>query len=306
LKRLFLFFLICLAPCLVQAQELSDPDVTKLLNWSWELQKQQPFSQPYVSEFQRGPHHLFFIASHHGNQESAPTFQLIRQTLEQEAISLLVIEGVQASDGINPASFKKYLENNPSKDGFWPGGEMTYAVQLARAKGLAFIGAEPSEPQLLNDLLAQGETLDDILGFYVVRQVPQWRRQKALESRTQKQIYDRFLAAICRDFEIKPEGFDWSEFHRWYRKRANKNFDWNSLRDDESAPLQDGPYYTQRVAATVGRLRDQFIVQQICANLRTHKRVVVVYGGAHLATQRPVLEDLLGQPKSQYSASGRR
>ncbi len=302
MKRLLISCLVCCAPFLVQAQELPNPDTTKLLDWSWQLQKQQPFSQPYLAEFRRGPYHLFFIASHHGNQESAPTFQLIRQALEQEPISLLIIEGVQASDGVNAASFKKYLKNNPSKDGFWLGGEMTYAVHLASAKGLPFIGAEPSEPQLLKELLAQGESVDDILGFYVVRQVPQWRRQHALESRTQKQIYDRFLDAVCQDFQIEPGGFDWGDFHRWYKKRANKNFDWNSLRDDESAPLQNGPYYTQRIAAKVGRLRDQFIVQQISANLRTHKTVLVVYGGAHLATQRPVLEDLLGQPTSQHPA----
>jgi hypothetical protein len=142
-KRLLISCLVCCAPFLVQAQELPNPDTTKLLDWSWQLQKQQPFSQPYLAEFRRGPYHLFFIASHHGNQESAPTFQLIRQALEQEPISLLIIEGVQASDGVNAASFKKYLKNNPK----FPGLQKRKLLGAAAISKAGCSGPKPkSEP----------------------------------------------------------------------------------------------------------------------------------------------------------------
>lgn len=289
--RIGLYWLALIA--WASGQGLGLPEPSRVVDWSWELQQSEPFTQPFLAEFTRGPYRLGFLATHHGNQQATPTFQLIERSLQKGPWEALAIEGIPLG---KESEVLQYFARNPAKDGFWPAGETSYAVALSG--GLPVIGVEPAEPDILKAVLAQGETLEDLVGFYVVRQVPQWRRQRSLNSITQKELFERFVAAVCRDFAV-PVAFNWSQFHTWYRQRNGRTFDWISLENNESAPLTGGAYYTQRMAARVSRIRDEFMVTTLSRKLDRYHSILVVCGSAHLASQRPAWEALLGAPVRQ-------
>ena len=95
-----------------------------------------------------------------------------------------------------------------------------------------------------------------MLGFYVVRQIPEWRREGTLDA-----------------------------------ARINT---------ETSAPLA-GPGATNinAIARAVGKIRERHLLQQIANQMNQTSRVLVVYGQGHLVEARKVLQQMLGEPKSQ-------
>ncbi len=267
--------------------------------WSPELQRSEPHSRPFVASFGQHDRQLEFVSAHHGIHQDSDTYRAIAEVLFQPEVKLLIIEGLPESQGQSPKNFLEFSQRHQGKDGIWERGEMTYAVYLADRRGLPFIGGEPDEPQIWRGLIQRGFRPEDILGFYVVRQIPQWRRQKQLEQESEQALVERFLATVCQDFQIESQ-WGWSDFQGWYANQAGKNYSRQDLKDEEAAPMLNGPYLTQRISAQVSLLRDQHLAQVIEQKLKEYPHLAVIYGGSHLACLRPWLIQHLGQPTREW------
>lgn len=142
-----------------------------------------------------------------------------------------------------------------------------------------------------------GET--DLLGFYTLRSIPQWIRERKVASAADPRLValidtelERNRHRLSVDRSILPAFADWA---RWYavtnRRPIGASFD-----DEEAGPRVDGPYPTNRVAAAVAEARDAYLHRLIVDHLNASESVIVVYGASHLMIHRPALDAVLGPP----------
>jgi hypothetical protein len=266
-----------------------------VLPWSRELQNAQLYQPPFLARFEKDGQGLYVVAAYHGCDPR--TFRLIDEVFATHQVRLAVVEGWPASGGVNPpmftGSFKEWLAS-----GFCQGGgESGYTAFHAQEHGASFIGGEPDEQAVVQAVLKQGFTVEDLLGFYFVRQVPQFRREGALETKGLEACFRMLIDGMGKKAGLQEASahFSLDQFRDWYGKRQGKTFDIATMDRQETAPLASGNF-VQRLSSVTGIVRDRFTVDLIATHLAIEKYVLVVYGGSHFATQRPALEALMGKP----------
>jgi hypothetical protein len=284
-----LFFLIACA---------STPrfEADKIRPWSDDLAKTEAFHEAYVAEFTKKDLHLSFIAARHGNDINNATMKLVKKAIENQNLRLVLIEGLPYELGVNPSSFL-YQARMSLKNTFIEGGEPAYSALLADSNNISFLGAEPSEKEILVEFKKSQFDEKDLVGFYVVRQFPQWLRQKKLETTTLEKTITQFLTSVCQDFEFSSsQCLTYKSFKDWYKNTNKKDFG-SHFDSEEAAPFENGIYKTQQISAVVGKIRDYYILKHIEENLSLQRKILVVYRASHLLTLLPALESTLGKPE---------
>ena len=97
-------------------------------------------------------------------------------------------------------------------------GEWSFALNLAQKNGIPFISGEPLELEADSLILSSGKhTWEDLLGFYILRQLPQHFRldipQKSIE-----QVIANDLLYLRKSKNLKID-FGYPEFSKWYTLR---------------------------------------------------------------------------------------
>lgn len=239
---------------------------------------------------------MSFIATRHGNEINNPTMTLLAKEFESNAYDIVLLEGLPFEKGINPAF---YLEGAKKsiKDNFIEWGETGYAAVLAGNRSIPIAGGEPNDKEILLKINEGPFSSKDLIGFYVVRQFPQWLRQHRFERETRDKVVSDFLSTVCGDFGLsKSECLDLSEFKQWYKEKNGKEFGFN-FESEEAAPLANGKYITQHISSLVGQVRDRFVLQKIEELLSEYNRILVVYGSSHYMTLFPAITNALGAPE---------
>ena len=249
---------------------------------------------PFLERFTARGLELVFLAAHHENRRAAPTFRLVDEALAAQRVGVVVVEGVPTSLGLDPPALLESFERSVQGD-FYPMGEPSYAALGARERGIAFVGGEPDEGELRAAVREAGFDDRDLVGFYFVRQVPQYQRSGELERSTLPDLYAGLTAHYRSRLGLRLADQSYEAFLAWYHAANGKPFDLATFDPEEAAPVEDGAFRTQRLSHVVGVARDRHVVQLVDELLREHGSVLVVFGKSHLACQRPAYEALLGQ-----------
>jgi len=273
-------------------------DASLVRPYSYERQRREPFRAPFYAYFRRGAKELYFVAAAHGTDPGSPTFRLIRAISKKHPPDASVIEGVRADLGVSPASLTEgYRKTSGARSYKW--GEAALTALLAADRGKDYLGSEPSDAELLKGLKDEGRGVDDLLGFYFLRQIPWMRRDGSLKSRKTRELFDEFMRGYPESLGLKPEERPtYDRFLSWYRRTAGKDFDPAAMEGEALAPLENGDAI-QKLSAAVDLVRNRFMVDVIARTLRSHDRVLVVFGASHLTSQREAIEAMLGRPVEQ-------
>jgi hypothetical protein len=168
-------------------------------------------------------------------------------------------------------------------------------TRLIKKKAAIFTG-EPYESDILEFLKAEGFTLEDLLGFYVTRQIPEWKRSGQWKKENMGQIIQDLLTSYQQRFGNRIS-FNFKEFTSWYASHVKSPKSYSDINVEDVGPYWDpSATYLQKISGLIGIVRDRTIVLTIAGALREHSNVLVVYGASHLLTQLPALEDILGHP----------
>ncbi len=288
----FLLLVGCATPPLRPA-----PD--KLQPWTRALRGQQP-DDASAAVYKRGSEHLLFVAAKHSNRDDSLTFRLIRDSYGAFAIDTVIAEGFATSRGANPPSLFKYAaENGLRADGFVEGGETVPTVLGARQEGAVLWGGEPDDRDILARVAAAGISPEDLLGFYVLRNIPQWIGEKKITDPGDPALAGLVESALARNriaLGLPPTtlpGFArWTD---WYRSINGRPIGPGFV-TEEVGPLADGSFGTNRIARVVSQARGAYLHELIIAQLNAKNTVMVVFGASHLMIHRPALDALLGPP----------
>jgi hypothetical protein len=273
----------------------SAPD--KLAPWTKQLRDQQP-EDAFAAVYRVGIKRLVFVAAKHANTNDSLTFRLIRSAFEHFSFDIVIAEGFATARGPNPASIYRYVAQNGARaDGFVEGGELVPAALGAKAEKATLWGGEPHDLEVKAGLTLRGIPGEDVLGFYVLRNIPQWIGERKLRSAGDpalRGLVEKALSQNREKLQLGPgllASFD--EWSAWYQAKNGKPID-ASFVTEEVGPLADGQFGTNKIASAVSLVRDAYLHQLIVRHLAKGESVLVVFGASHLMIHRPALDTVLG------------
>lgn len=274
----------------------SRPDL--IAHWTKALRDAQP-DDPYAIVYHSRGLHLIFAAVQHENAVNSPTFRLIDQSFRLWPVRSVIVEGTPSALGSNPPELVAIASRSRPDPALDPDGETGPAVRNALKIGAQLYGGEPSD-LAVRDLVRRAGVADlDLIGYYVLRVIPQWTRDGSiarpddprLEQLVHKQLR-RSRAELGLPADLMP---DFRSFADWYQRTNGKLLS-AGVDQEESGPLADGPWPTNRIGAAVSRARDAHLVAQIADRLNKDRSVLVVFGGSHALIDKPALHAMLGRP----------
>ena len=275
------------------------PAPEKLEPWTTSLRDRQP-GDAFAAVYKRGAHRLVFVAAQHANRDDSLTFRLIRDAYGAFQFDTVIAEGFATSRGFNPDSIFKYAaESGPNADGFVEGGETVPTVLGARQENAKLWGGEADDLNVKASVAAEGISGTDLLGFYALRNIPQWIGERKIEHPGDTRLMPLIEAALAKNraalqlpADVLPCYAAWTE---WY-EHLNQRSLGADFATEEIGPLADGQFGTNRIAFAISRARDAYLHKLIISHLNAGESVLVVFGGSHLMIQRPALDAAIGPP----------
>ena len=275
------------------------PAPEKLEPWTTLLRERQP-ENAFAAVYKRGRQKLVFVAAQHANRDDSLTFRLIREAYAAFEFETVVAEGFPTSRGPNPTSIFEYAaKTGPRSDGFVEGGETVPTVVGARQQKAKLWGGEPDDLDVKAHVIAAGISGADLLGLYVLRNIPQWIGERKIAHAGDPHLKPLVEDALARDraaLHLPPDVLaDYAEWASWYQRLNGKPLGPGFV-TEETGPLADGKFGSNRIAFAISRARDAHLHKLIIGHLNAGESVLVVFGGSHLMIQRPALDAAIGQP----------
>lgn len=250
---------------------------------------------PFTARYRQHGRRLTFVATRHDTERESPTFRAIARAFRQNPESV-VLEGFPSAWGWNPPRMLSALrdaQRHGASDSYLR-GEPGYAMSLAHARRIPFIGGEP-EAAALNAAL-DGYARADIAGVKMLQWIPQGLIAGEFEGRTDprfRQFLDTAAARVSADF-TPPYPYTRAAYEDWHRAAFGI-----AVYDDEDYaarldPSGAGP--AARISRAMTLARDRHIFSVILGALSYHAHVLVVYGGAHFTTLHRALAAAMGRP----------
>lgn len=293
-----LFAASCLALALAACQTPLRANPDRIAPWTYSLRDSQPES-PTVAVYVHGERRLVFVAAHHENTTDSATFRIIEDAYALMQFDTLIVEGMPYARGPNPQRTLDWLATQQAENGFVEGGEFVPAATNALAQGAKIWGGELNDTEIRDRLLAQGFTAEDLVGFYTLRSVPQWIRERHIEDAADPALDALVITELARNHErlgLQATALsDPPAWRAWYEATNGKPLD-GSFQLEEVGPLADGRYATNRIGAAIGRARDEFLLDRIAYHLNLDEDVIVVFGQSHYVMLQPALDEMLRPP----------
>lgn len=244
---------------------------------------------------------LAFIAAEHGNDPDSDTFKAVTAAMAN-APDLVLIEGVPHSRGAN---FQPLVDYAQSVAGTPGDSEPMLTTRLAIGAGIDVMGAEPDDADVLAYAKREGIGATDVIGFYVLRQLPQMVRAGDVDGPNDPRmagVIADLVPYFAQDAGLSPDAVadidTLPEFATWYAALNGSTFAQSNTSYDVSPSSNiPAPKPTNRIADTVADARDAFILKRIEEALAEHDEVLIVYGGSHQTVQDPSLRAAFGAPE---------
>ena len=263
------------------------------------LRDRQP-QDAFAAAYKLDRHRLVFVAAKHANRDDSLTFRLIRDAYANFQFDTVIAEGFATSRGVNPPSIFKYVAENGAKpDGFVEGGETVPTVLGAQRQKAELWGGEPDDLAVKTSVMTDGVTGADLLGFYVLRNIPQWIGERKIDHAGDPRLKPLVEAALAKSratLQLSTNVLTgYSEWANWYESINQRKLG-AGFKTEEVGPLADGKFGTNRIAFAISQARDSYLHKLIISHLNAGRSVLVVFGGSHLMIQRPALDYAIGKP----------
>lgn len=300
--RRYIFCFLLLSACVTTQRKALVVDLNMVRPYAFDMEKENPAPYPFLVEFRKDEEHLWYIAAEHvstkdyANPQEHPTNKLINAVFEKHHPEVVIVEGINTGDVLSPPSMLKKADecigSNYAKDC----AESFFAINAARKHGAEYLSGEPNDSEIKKRVLESGIPEVDLLGFYIVRQIPQIKRTAKRDSIG----IDAEISRVIPGFRSRlnyERSLSFNDFKSWYKVHVTKPKIYYDVGTDDCAPHAGADAtFLQRISSQVGAARDRMVVERIEKMLNQFNRVLVVYGGSHYSTQLPALSKMMGTP----------
>ena len=254
---------------------------------------------PFVAVYKSDKHQLVFLGAEHTNHTDSKTFKLIREVYKSFPVETLIVEGPEYSAGPDESGLLDRAQSVRVSSGFQKEGEIIEAIHGAVSVRATVWGGEPEDEYLWKYALNKGFTPTDLVGFYTLRSIPQWIRERRIVSAADPRIRDLVESELIKsrsrlgiNRQILPTYETWLS---WYLRVNDKEFG-EKFDPEETRPLSAGSYGTNRIASAISVARAEYLLHRIAHHVRRAESALVVFGYSHLMIHRPALDTLFGPP----------
>lgn len=191
---------------------------------------------PYIDTFHRKGKTLTYVAATHHSQVQYPdalqdpVFKTVKYAFEKSPPGAAIVEGIHPSDLQGFIGYAKHCAASKYADTYC--SEPAYTAQLALAKGAHIYTGEPSARAVLSYFESHGYTINDYLGFIMMRQIPYAKTRSDLNARemlnTVIRQQQRLLGTSVQ--------FTVDRFAQWYAKHMQAPRDYMDLTSEDGSP----------------------------------------------------------------------
>lgn len=292
--------LFALTPGALAADQESIPP------WSLALeQKLQPGcskgcvrAMPFTAVYRKNDRVLVFVAARHEFTPENSTLRAVDAGFAAASPAIVILEGFPTAMGENPPPVIETvrMRDTPQATDFSK-GEAGHAALIALARGIPFIGGEPTRAEQVKKLESKGYSPADIAFAYLVGGLAQSLRSKDIVDTNDPKLtesFTRWARAFSDQFKLEPLSFD--EFSRRYRTMFGVDITSDTQLLTRSDPATTSPLGLQNQMDMI--TRDEHLLSTIEQQLASKQRVLVIYGTSHWTTLSQALEKKLGKPKT--------
>ncbi len=270
---------------------------SRIRRYSPELGRLRPH-RPYLARFEKNGKEVVYIAAAHVSQCAEmlthPTMKTIREAFAESHPDVVVVEGLRTGEELSPQSVMGQADEC-KRSHYEKCSETFYAINLARENNAHFISGEPSDDAILRHVASMGYTANDLIGYYLLRQIPQLRRMGKWDAKGFPGTVKGLVSYYEKQMKTKVT-FGFSDFEVWCQNHIPKPANYEATTNTDVAPIQGaGSTFIQRLASEVSYFRDLTIVERIFSMLDRFSTVMVVYGADHLTSQEPEIEFQMGK-----------
>jgi hypothetical protein len=258
---------------------------------------------PFVASYRNGNQRLIFVGTHHAFQPADPTMQAVKVAFDQFQPKVVILEGFPTVMGMNPpplvAEARRYGAADADE---YARGEGTYAGSIALARGIPFIGGEPTREEQNQVLKTKGFTDADLAFSGLLDAYSQALRSGDMPD-TSAESLAKIYPRLAQELKAPPNRGGWdldAPSLEEFRERYKKMYGLDIVGDDKF-PLRidvvnDNTRNGQQAKVDM-MTRDRHLLGLIEQQLAEAHSVLVVYGGSHWATLSAALQDRMGKPK---------
>ena len=251
---------------------------------------------PFIADYRHGSDHLVFVGVQHVFRPGTPTMRAVAAGFDAIKAKVVILEGFPTAMGESPMPLvqEAHRYGRPDAEPF-AHGEAMYAASLALARGIPFIGGEPTKAEEIQILKTKGFTDADIAFRSLLGWLSQAVRAAAIPDMSEqsiKKIYPALVEDVWTQNHLQAPSFD--ELQQRYRAVYGVNI----VGDDVTARI-DHVFDKTRYGSMdqIGMVtRDRNLLGLIEQQLTDRHSVLVVYGGSHWATLSSALEKRFGKP----------
>jgi hypothetical protein len=251
---------------------------------------------PFTATYKKDEYVLVFVGAHHLFTPQNSTTRAVDSGFAAAQPAIVIVEGFPAAMGENPPPLVEEARRRgtPAADDF-ARGEAMYAAGLALARGIPFVGGEPSREEQTQTLVREGYSPEDIFFAQLVGDLSQAFRAGDYANGSDPKllnVYKFWSEATARDFKLVPMPFE--DFAARYRVVYGVDItgDTNLVQHAEAGTSNPAALLMQARAV----IRDKHLLATIENELALKKQVLVVYGGSHWTTLSRALQKRLGKP----------
>lgn len=252
---------------------------------------------PFLASFARRPYTMGFVAAEHSVDANGATFKTITAAFDRIRPAVVILEGFPTDWGNTPQQIATLVprRNNPDADSY-SRGEAVHAASIALARGVPFIGGEPTHRQLTTGLLAAGFKQEDIHFCDMIKVLNQDLSAGQFSGVNDPQFatsYSNWAASLSRGSGFEDPGI--ARFRLWYRETFLVELDADPHWANRTNPGGNG--LGAEISRTQGVLRDRHLFGLAVRLLNERQSVLIVYGASHLANLWAAFESMLGPPQ---------
>ena len=245
---------------------------------TWEEYGKLSHPYPYILRIDSRGGRLVYFGSRHIYDAADPLVVQIQQLWEEFAPTLALNEG-----GDPPVA--STIENAVGQ--FGEAGLVRY---LAARDDVPVRSLEPDRMQESSHL-APDYSPEQIKLFYVLRQVPHYRRA-ALPISMEKKV-EEDLGIIARQYGLEGKPRTLAEIQELCDTLLPEVTNWRDVPQSFFDPLAKTRHFTNDISRRLSDLRDEHMVDLLNREVSKGARVFAVVGGSHVVMQEPALRDLL-------------
>lgn len=250
----------------------------------------EPLRGPYIITYKSGSKTLKYIGEHWTfvalGGRTGKGFRLMQKTFTEYNPDLIILEGISNAK-ILPVTFIDKLKKSWGKD----------STPIAP---FTVIGGEPTDRYLWQQASQHGYSLEDILGFYLLRIMWQWKWEG--KTQTEDQVAE-YISWCLQEFGLKDFSFSYQQFKNWYQQKTQQNFDVLKLDAFDAAPVASNRFpYMRQLAYCINKLRDSHLDKVITQTINQYDKILIIYGSGHFPTIHQALEKINWRPTQVESS----